>query len=247
MIKGIYLARAGMHPRNTHLEIAANNIANINTTGYKRDSLFLKKLNELNAEQMQGVGDLSGLDIQQFTDFREGALHHTGNPLDVAIQGDGFFVVDTKMGPAYTRNGNFKLSIDGVLVTSTGNPVIGERGYIHIPNIEKMDQAQLTINEVGMITINNDNIGKLRVVKFDDLNQLRKEGEFFSANGAFETEVELESRESIIRQGFLEESNVDAVSEMVSLIELSRNFEAYQRMIQIQDSTLERTIDVGRI
>ncbi len=247
MIKGIYLARAGMYPRNTQLEVVANNIANINTTGYKRDSLFLKKLNELSAEQLQGVGDLSGLDLQQFTDFREGALHHTGNPFDVAIQGNGFFVVDTEMGPAYTRNGNFKISIDGVLVTSSGIPVVGERGYIQIPNIEKMEQAQLNINEVGMVTINNDSIGKLRVVSFDNLNRLKKEGEFFSANGALEREIDLDSRESIIRQGFLEESNVDPISEMVSLIELSRNFEAYQRMIQIQDSTLERTIDVGRI
>lgn len=247
MIKGIYVARAGTFPRMTRLEVVANNLANVNTTGFKRDSLFLQKLNELTAAQLQGVGDLSGLNFRQFTDFKEGALHHTGNPLDVAIQGDGFFVVDTPTGPAYTRNGNFQLSIDGVLVTSAGNPVIGERGYIQIPNIAKLEQSEMTIHETGMVTIGNDNLGKLRVVKFEDLDQLKKEGEFFIAQGALEEEVDLSSREAIIRQGFLEESNVDGIFEMISLIELSRNFEAYQRMIQIQDSTLDRSIEVGRI
>lgn len=246
MIKGLYISRAGMDPKMSRMDIIANNLANINTIGYKRDALFMRKLEELTSEQLQANGGLPGLHAEQFTSYTAGALKQTNNPLDVAIQGDGFFVIETPGGQMYTRNGNFSLASDGTLVTGQGHPVLGEGGHILFRESEKIDTAVLSIDERGLISVDGEPVGRLRVVTFDSLRELKKEGGYFSANN--EPEIELVPGEgvSLIRQGFIEESNVDAIQEMVYMIELSRNFESYQRMIQVQDSSLDQTMSVGR-
>lgn len=246
MIKGIYFSRAGMDPKMSRMEIIANNLANINTIGYKRDALFIRKLAELTSEQVQVNGTLSGLHAEQFTSYMEGAFKQTNNPLDVAIQGDGFFVIETPQGQMYTRNGNFSIATDGTIVTGQGHPVLGEGGHILFRELEKADTAVLHIDEHGFISLDGELVGRLRVVTFDSLRELKKEGGYFSANNTLELDLVPGEGGYLIRQGFIEESNVDAIQEMVYMIELSRNFEAYQRMVQIQDSSLDQTMSVGR-
>lgn len=247
MIKGIYVARAGMYPQMSRLEIVSNNLANINTTGFKRDSLFIRKLEELTVHHLDGNGNLPGLQVEQFTDFLTGAFAQTNNPLDVAIQGEGFFVIETSAGPMYTRNGSFTISSDGTLVTKSGDPVHGEGGYIRFTDLERRASASIRIDEKGIISMDDHVIGRFRIVTFTPLRQLEKNGEYFSARDGLEEALDPERGEYVIRQGFLEESNVDAIHEMVYMIELSRNFEAYQRMIQTLDSTLDHTMSVGRL
>ncbi len=246
MIKGIYISRAGMDPKLSRMEIIANNLANINTIGFKRDALFIRKLEEITSEQLQANGTLSGLHVEQFTSYMEGAFKQTNNPLDVAIQGDGFFVIETPQGQMYTRNGNFSIATDGTLVTGQGHPVLGEGGHILFRELEKIEAAVLRVDEHGFISLDGELVGRLRVVTFDSLRDLKKEGGYFSANNTLERDLVPGEGGHLIRQGFIEESNVDAIQEMVYMIELSRNFEAYQRMIQTQDSSLDQTMSVGR-
>jgi flagellar basal-body rod protein FlgF len=247
MIKGIYVARAGMYPKMSRMDIISNNLANINTTGFKRDSLFVRKLEELDTARLSGHGPLPGFDVEQFTSFMEGAFSQTNNPLDVAIQGDGFFAVETPGGEMYTRNGNFSIAADGTLVTKKGQIVLGDTGPIAIPDFERIERSSIRIDETGLVSLDDHILGRLRVVSFDNLNGLRKNGELIEAVDTGIVELVPGSNHYLIRQGFLEESNVDAIHEMVHMIELSRNFEAYQRMIQMQDSTLDNTMSVGRL
>jgi flagellar basal-body rod protein FlgF len=246
MIKGIYISRAGMDPKMSKMDIIANNLANINTVGFKRDALFLRKLEDLTSERVDENGELPGLYFEQFTSYAEGAFNQTNNPLDVAIQGDGFFVIETPTGPMYTRNGNFSIAPDGTLSTGAGHPVLGDGGHITFHEPEKLEKAVLRVDENGLISLDGELAGRLRVVTFDSLRDLKKEGGYFSANNTPEIELAPGDGRFLIRQGFIEESNVDALQEMIYMIELSRNFESFQRMIQIQDSTLDQTMSVGR-
>src|SRR5208283_4395063 len=118
MIKGIYAAGSGLMPRMLKLEVIANNLANISTTGFKRDNIFVQIMKDTGVEQAKGNGDLSGLKVREYTDFSEGSMNQTGNKLDLAIQGSGFFAAETPNGVRYTRNGSFSLSTDGTIVTS---------------------------------------------------------------------------------------------------------------------------------
>ncbi len=247
MIKGIFTSGSGMHPRMLRLQVIANNLANINTTGFKRDSMFIQALKKTGLIQQQNDGDLAGLDVRQFTDFSEGSLAPTNNPFDVAIQGRGFFVVETPQGMQYTRNGNFMLSADGSLVTSQGYPVLGVGGRIQFPDIRKLAQGNVAITATGEIFADNSLIGKLRVVDFERASDLRKQGNTLFSTSAKELFTEADGKTTAIKQGFLEESNVDGIEEMIEMIELNRSFESDQKSIQYQDSTLEKAMDVGRV
>ncbi|MCX6135306.1 MAG: flagellar basal-body rod protein FlgF [Ignavibacteriales bacterium] len=247
MIKGIYNSGTGMQPRMTRLEVLANNIANSATTGYKRDSLFIQAMKDAGLSQVEGLADLKGLDSKQFTDFSEGSFAQTHNPLDLAIQGKGFFVVETPQGIKYTRNGGFSLSQDGTVVNAEGYPVLSTSGHIQIPRPEKAVGSSITINERGEVTVGKAVLGQLRIADFRDMSQLRKAGQTMFTTDAPEQRAAVDGHSVVIRQGFLEESNVEALGEMIQLVELSRSFETDQRTIKAQDTTLERALDVGRV
>ena len=247
MIKGIYNSSAGMQPRMTRLEVIANNIANASTIGYKRDSLFISVMKEAGLSQAQGEGDLKGLDSKEFTDFSEGSFVQTQNPFDLAIQGRGFFAVETPQGIRFTRNGSFSLSTDGTIVNSDGYPVMSGSGRIQIPQPEKTAGSTMRVNERGEVTVGKTVLGQLRIVDFNDLSQLKKVGQNMFATDAPEKPATTGGHSVVIRQGFLEESNVDALEEMIQLVELTRSFETDQRTMRAQDTTLERAMDVGRV
>ncbi len=236
-----------MRPRMMRLEVAANNIANINTTGFKKDSMFVEVMKNAGASQTQERGELQGLDVREFTDFSEGSFVQTKNTLDLAIQGRGFFVVETPQGVRYTRNGNFSLADDGTVVNGDGYPVLGSSGHIRIPQPQKESEASLSVNELGDITVGTTSLGKLRIADFSDLTRLQKTGQSLFEAREPEMPLNLDGNQSVVRQGYLEESNVEGIREMVQLVELTRSFETDQRTIQAQDSTLERAMDIGRL
>jgi flagellar basal-body rod protein FlgF len=247
MIKGVYSSGSGMQPRMMRLDVISNNLANIDTAGFKRDNLFIKILKDKGTEMAQGKGELAGMDVKQYTDFSEGSLRQTGNQLDMAIIGNGFFSIDTPNGIRYTRNGNFMLAVDGTVVTNQGYPVLGSAGKIQLPDVNKLAQGDISISETGDIFVDKNSVGKLRVVTFDDLTKLKKDKSSSFVTDEPERPVGDDSNSTIIRQGFLEESNVDGIEEMITMIELGRSFESDQKAIQAQDSTLEKAMEVGRM
>ncbi|MBI5473229.1 MAG: flagellar basal-body rod protein FlgF [Ignavibacteriae bacterium] len=247
MIKGLYSSSNGMPPMLVRMEVIANNLANINTTGFKKDAMFVEMMNDAGAAPPVGAGELSGrLNVVRMTDFAEGSLEQTGNPLDLALQGAGYFVVQTPEGERYTRNGNFTLALDGSLVTQDGFQVLGKGGRIKFPDVQRVVRGDVAINAAGEITMDKNVIGQLRVVNFADETMLRKAGDalFRVEQGADAglTEQDLPT----VRQGFLEESNVDGMAEMIDMIEIMRHFESNQKAIASQDATLERALEVGK-
>jgi flagellar basal-body rod protein FlgG len=244
MIKGIFTSGTALQPRMLRLEVLANNLANIETTGYKKTQLFIQTLQkELGTQETQG--ELAGLEAQQYTDFSQGTLRSTGNPLDWAIDGDGFFAVETPQGIRYTRNGSFQLSPNGEIVNRQGHALLGVGGRIQLPDVQTMKVGTLVVSETGEVLFNNQPIGRVNIVHFDNPQMLKNEGaSLFSAETA---PVGAENELPRIRQGYLEESNVEGIAEMVAMVELTRSFETDQKAIQYQDATLERAMDVGRV
>lgn len=241
MIKGIYSAASGMVPRMLKQETISNNLANVNTPGYKRESVFLRQLNaaEIRASKTESEWQTPMVD-KIYTDYSKGSLEYTGEPLDFAIDGDGFFVVETPQGEAYTRGGNFHLDPDGVLVTSDGLPVLSDGGQIQASG------GELSIDVDGTVKIDGDDFGRLRMVDFEKPYQLEKTsaGIYQPLPDANQTELEY----TYVRQGYLEKSNVDIIQEMVEMIASYRNYESDQKAIQILDSTVDRAVNqVGRV
>jgi flagellar basal-body rod protein FlgF len=246
VIKSLYTTESAMAPMLARMEIIANNLANINTTGYKKDNVFIRALDDATTQAAAGTASDQIL-MQEYTDFSEGSLRPTNNPLDVAVQGRGFLVVDTPYGVRFTRNGNLQLSLDGTLVTSAGYPVEGRNGRIQFPDVQRLQAGMIKISETGEVMADKQSLGHLRVVDFADYTALNKDqGSLFypDENAVL---VEGPGRETVVRQGYLEDSNVEGMSEMISMIEVSRSFEAEQKALQSQDATLAQTNEVGKV
>lgn len=247
MIKSIYNSSAGMRSKMVNMEVVANNLANINSTGYKRDVVFTEILKETGLDQLTEQPDTSGMITRQYVDFTEGSLNSTNNPLDVAIQGRGFFVVETPNGMRYTRDGHFDLNSNGLLVTSDGYPVIGKEGRIQFPEREKLTQVKFLIDDSGEIIVDEKTVAKIHIVDFPDTSKLSKEGKKLFSSKVNPVTIEPTESLSVVRQGYLEASNVDGIAEMVAMIEMTRSFESNQKAIQTQDETLQKAIEVGKL
>lgn len=159
----------------------------------------------------------------------------SGLPTDLALEGDGFFTVDTSKGIRYTRNGSFSINADGYLTTAEGDIVLGEAGAL------KVENKEFSVKPDGVIVKGQQEIGKLDLVAFNDRKNLEKEGDnyFFPLSQA----VEKTPDELKVAQGILEESNIDQVGEMIALMESLRAYEASQRMISSQDNLLDITVN----
>ncbi len=236
MLKGIYNTAASMVPRLRKQEVIANNLANAETAGYKKDSLFLrvfKKEQGISAKLIQPSWEVRMID-KIYTDYSGGALEATGRDLDLALQSDGFFAVLTPNGEAYTRNGAFTLGADGTLTSSDGYPVLGDGGPI------VLTQDKVAVGNDGQLMVDGQTIGKLRIVDFEDPLQLQKtSGTLYTTDGAT---TPITPANVNVRQGYLERSNVDILKEMVDMIDTYRMFETGQKMIQIQDDTLGKAV-----
>lgn len=239
---GLYNAFLGMRSRQRTLDALANNIANASTTGFKAERLLYSSIEAEN----KGAGDrrnlLAGVSTSSGTDFSAGAIQETGRNLDVAIDGDAFLQIQTPRGARYTRAGNLNINADGQLVTKNGDLVVGENGAITVP------KGEITIGEDGTITAGKKSVDKLKLVRFDNPTAaLTKEGEaLFIATGAENPQEDVNSR---VVQGALESSNVNSLTEMVAMINNSREFESLQKSVTLLMNDLGRKIsgEIGKI
>lgn len=233
MIEAIYSATEGMTNQQTVLEVVTNNLANVNTYGYKRDDLsFSDTLNVLGVPEMDSTYSPDSDPVKFNTDLSQGHIQSTSNPLDLALDGDGFFVIQYDDGIRYTRSGNFSLNSSGQLVTIDGYPVLGANGLIQVQG------SQVEIDSTGQIIVDGSLIEKLRLANFQDNSALIKAGHnTFIKTDASITEF---AASAGVMQGFLEASNVNAVHEMARMIEAMRMYEAYQKSLLLLNETLEQ-------
>jgi len=226
------------------MDVVANNVANVNTNGFKADrSLFEQFLSSPAHEANFHRADRRVAFVQDrgtFKDFAAGASEHTKNPLDVAIDGKGFLVVQTPAGERYTRDGNLQINNQGQLVTQSGFPVMGGSGPIVFQQTDK----QVTIATDGNVTVLEgsnrlDSVrGKLRIVSFADAQSLVKDGgNLYSAGQGVAPLPDTTSR---VNQGYVEKSNVNSVTEMSRMIEITRAYTQISALLQ-QQSDLHRT------
>jgi flagellar basal-body rod protein FlgG len=243
MIQGIYTASRGMTPLLQQQDQIANNLANINTTGFKQSGLFIKSYNKLVANELQQPFNNSDIKADQvYIDYREGPMKATKAPLDCFIKGRGFFAIMADDGMFYTRNGNFSLDPDGLLITSDGSKVMGTDGFIRVDR-----EHSISITENGEVTQEGEIKGVLKVVDFKTPYAFQRNGESRFRTLLPDNE-ELQSAGYSIRQGYLEGSNVEMIRNMVQMISLYRNFEADQKALQAQDETLEKAVNqVGKV
>jgi flagellar basal-body rod protein FlgF len=237
------------------LEVVANNVANLNTTGFKSDgALFEQYMMPVGRDNTFKGGD-SRLNFTQdrgtWLDLSQGPVQQTGNPLDLALEGPGYLVVDTPRGERYTRNGALQMNATGELVTSEGYRVLGEAGPITLQNTDH----DITINADGSVRVRegtnatiDSSRGKLRLVEFDrPQQQLRKDGSslFLTEAGVQPTAATVETR---IAQGAVEKSNVQSILEMTRLIEVSRSYTDVAAILAQQGDmrrdTISRLADV---
>jgi flagellar basal-body rod protein FlgF len=226
----IYVALSGMRTRMAHLDRLASDIANESTAGYKgeRAGTLAVDRPSFDAVLNSAVDTVASAPT---VDFRPGVILPTGRDLDVALDGKGFFVVQTPAGPRYTRNGSFSRSADGTLVTSDNMPVLGQNGPI------KVGDGPLTLNNDGTIAVNRVAVGRLQVVDFSDYTGLgREDGGRFRAPAS---EAPAPVSGTFVRNGALEQSNVSVTQRMASLIEVSRSFEALQRGVSLMSNDID--------
>ena len=245
MSGAIALVAAGGMFYEKKLDVLANNLSNINTLGFKRDQAFrLSALKENSVQTSISGKSQNSFSILPFgtrTDFSPGPLKHTGNVLDLALNGNGFFCIETPEGTQYTRKGNFTLNKSGVLVTHEGLPVLGEGGAIEI------DGKNIVVDGKGNVSVDGNPVDTIKIVDFPQSYVLEKAGNsLFTLTDSSIAENKAEEVE--VQQGCVEFSNVEAIRVMTEMIEVLRGYESYQKIIQSIDDVRSKAInDVGRL
>lgn len=246
MTQALFAASSGALTYEKRLDILANNLANINTVGFKQDRLIFEV-------PAQGGGQKGDANLGNYpisappsptatrTDFSPGQLRHTRNALDLALVGEGFFCIETPDGKHYTRKGSFALNQDGVLVTKDGYPVLGKKGEI------KISGQDVRVDEGGNISVDGDPVDTISVVSISNIHTLRKVGNsLFVPPGSGVDEDKAEDVK--VKQGFIETSNVDGVKVMTEMIDVLRGYESYQKIIKFLDDATRKSInEVGRL
>jgi flagellar basal-body rod protein FlgF/flagellar basal-body rod protein FlgG len=235
MDSGFYAACAALMARSQALDLVANNLANTNTPGYRgQQNIFRSFLATASGHPgsilNQAVNDF-GISGGSQMDMTQGNLEHTGNDLDFAVQGPGFFEVKTGNGSSYTRNGNFQVSAQKQLTTSQGDPVMGEQGPIRIVG------GPVTVSGDGTISINGAVAGKVKLVEFPPGTALESIGKTYYNAPA---QSAAPAKQSSIAQGALESSNVNPVAGAVELVAVQRYAEMMQRALSMFHSEFNR-------
>jgi flagellar basal-body rod protein FlgF len=244
MTNAVYAAVLGARVESMRMDVVANNVANADTPGFKADyAVFKNSLDFLSKNGAKSLGK-AGNDISTFFDttssLRTGPIHSTGRKTDVAIDGDGFFVVQTPQGELYTRAGNFRTDLTGNLITSSGDLVMGDGGPIMVDPAK-----EISFGGDGTVYAGAEAVDKLRIVDFDR-SDLKKNGtnQFTTVQDAVE---KAEPQFTIIPEA-LEGSNVNVVREMSAMVNCGRQFEAYQRAIKLLDDVNSRSTNtLGRV
>jgi flagellar basal-body rod protein FlgF len=228
---GIYTAFSGLKAQLDALEILANNIANLNTTGFKGEKAFFTYLNQ-SLQTSQDSVDMSATINRSVLargalDTSAGSLLSTNRDLDVAIEGNGFLVVETPRGIRYTRNGNLQLNAQSILTTFDGYPVLGTNG-----RPIALGSGKIRINTDGEVALEDVPVDRLKVVAFEDVSMLAKEGgSLFVFRGEAGSE---KAANAAVKSGYLEQSNVNPVSSIVQMVNILRHFEAIQKSVSLE-------------
>lgn len=265
-MKELWVPLSGAIAQQRKVETIANNVANANTPGFKKEQIVFKEyLTQFEKGTDQDI-DLPHKEWKPedfyrsygaehakvkvdgtFTDFEQGQLTPTGNALDLALHGKGFFEILTPNGVRYTRQGALTINNQGQLVTQSGNPVLsktdqnpqpveGTQAQLPSPQerIITLPPGRMTINLQGELLVNNQKLTDLSVVEFEDIQALRKEGNSHFINKSPDNIKQLVN--TTVQQGFVEQSNVNAVQEMSELIKANRQFESIQKVIKVYDT-----------
>lgn len=235
MDAAMYKALSGAVVQMRRLEVTAQDLANVNTSGYKGQRLSFSEVLANRLPPDERPGGLVAVAGQR-TNLGQGEIQGTANPFNLALEGDGFFVVQTSRGERYTRNGAFTQKADGTLITSQGDAVLGDGGPIQITG------ARMEVAGDGTITSDDGQVGKIRVVRFADSRQVAKEGANLLVTAPSNVR---EAGDARVLQGSLEQSNVNPIDGMVSLIALNRQFEASQRAMTLMDSVTQKMLSDG--
>jgi len=263
MLKGLYTAYTGMLNEQNRMDVLTNNMANTATVGFKKEGSTSQGFDDVltyRIKDMEGSGTWNNVNIgigtpgvkigENYVDYSQGAFRETGNTFDLALSGNGFFNIEftSKSGETstmYTRDGNFSLTKEGYLVTKDGDFVIGKNASGTIGHIQINPNIQASIDQSGRIMQNDQVIANIQVTDFEDYDYLERYGEnfFTPVEGAQMIEPDVK-----VVSGYLEQSNVQTVEEMVNLISVTRQYEANQKIIQTYDTSLEIAVNrLGKI
>ena len=248
MLEGMIDSIRGCLKEEIRMDVISNNLSNSNVIGFKRDKVSFREVltrvaQEAPTSPLQPTGESDAATMSIKTDMQQGDFRLTGNQYDFAINGRGFFKIDTPAGIRFTRKGSFTLDVMGRMITQEGHLVLGLGGPINMPPAA----SQISIDRQGNISADNKQLGRFDLVDFEDYDGLRKEGSgyFVSEIGDPGRDVPEETR---LNQGVLELSNVDVTGEMVQMIHSLRAFESYQKTIQVLDGMNNRVInEVSRV
>jgi len=258
MVRGTYIAGTGMMLQRRHMEIITNNIANADTTGFKKeylvshsfDAVLIRRINDehdphilgmRHFNRAPGVGPLNlGTQVDQlYINYADGSLDGTERTTDLALVGDAFFVMQTAGGERYTKTGAFYVDELGYLVDGEGNFLLGANGPIYVGGLN------FSVDQLGGVRIGDEYVDQIRVVSFADNGALRKQGSnlYFSLAAP-----QAEPNQYVIAQGFLEMSNVEIGREMVDMLSVFRTYETNQRMLTMIDETVGKAVnEIGRL
>jgi flagellar basal-body rod protein FlgF len=246
MLRCLYIAGTGMLVQRKKMDVLTNNITNAETTGFKQDNLLSRSFSDIMISRLNDpsgrssvIGPLNtGVHSDNvITDFTQGSAEQTELLTDMALHGQGFFTVSTPQGERYTRDGSLSVSGTGYLTTSEGYPVQGNNGPVYVGT------GKFAVEENGNVSVGGKVTDKLKIVSFQNPDVLSKEGSnLFSGAGATIDNT------TTVKQGFIENSNVDIAEAMVKMIEVSRTYETNQRMVKMIDDSLGKAVnDVGRV
>lgn len=265
MVKGLYTAYTGMINEQHRMDTLTNNLANADTTGYKKEGTTNQAFSDVLGIKIkdlsEGYGTAKTLGTmnmgvkigENYTDWSDGPMKSTGNTYDLALSGNGFFAIDytnkavnvqrdtaDTQTVMYTRDGNFTVDVNGNLVTSDGDYVLDTDGNHITLDPNKTSQ----INTSGQIMQDGNVVATIQVTDFEDYNYLSRYGEnlFEAVDGATTTDST-----ATVNAGFLEQSNVSTIDEMVNMIEVQRHYETNQKMIQTEDDALSTAVSLGRL
>jgi flagellar basal body rod protein FlgG len=235
MIKGIFLAGRSMDSKFKTIEVIGNNLANVNTTGFKKATPFNEVISKYNK-----------IDVQQFTNYSQGNLVATNNPLDLSITGNAFFSIQGKNGLEFTRNGKFSISENGFLVNDKGDKVLGNGGPINFNNMILDKNHTIKISKEGEVKVGDLVVDRLQLVKLDSPDKfIRKDGnDFSSQTGKY---IPADVNEYHVNQGYLEESNVNPIEEMTNMIKVHNEYDSASKMVKFLDQSLSEANEIGKV
>ncbi len=223
------------------LDVISNNLANVNTTGFKEDTVAFRIPSQgvVGTTRERWIWDPYKT-AETTIQLSQGQLRETGGPLDLALHGDGFFCVQGEFGEEYTRRGDFKVNAEGVLVTAGGLPVLGRRGEIRLRG------GDVQVDDRGNIIAGGVPVDAIKIVDVEDPAMLSKSGD--AMYRLHEDEKPVEADNVTVRQGFLESSNVQPIKAMTDMIDVLRTYESYNKILQVLNETTQKSInEVGRL